>query len=98
MKTKQYLILKVISFVFLITIISSCSSSNEKIKEGIYIASNHLSPLAFYYNKYILGVSLYSVGDTLTIYENKDFRYHTCGGNMFGKYRINKDLLFFRCG
>lgn len=93
MKTKQYHILKIINLLLIFSIVS-CSNSIEKIKVGNYIASNKLNTLALYYNKYILGISMYSIGDTLTIYENHDFRYHTCGGNMYGKYRVSNDKLF----
>lgn len=96
MKIKQYHILKVFSFLVIIILIS-CTSSNKKIKVGKY-SSEYPNKLTRMYYKYVLNYKAYSIGDTLTIYENKDFRYHTCGGNMFGKYRINKDLLFFRCG
>ena len=93
MKIKQYHILKVISFVFIIAIITSCSSSQKSVKVGNY-ASEYPNRLTLLYYKYILNYQAYSMGDTLNIYGKKDFRYHTCGSNMFGKYRISKDTLF----
>lgn len=92
MKTKQYHILKVINLLLLFSIVS-CSNSNERIKVGKY-ASEYPSSLTKMYYRYILNYKGYTIGDTLTIYENKDFRYHTCGGNTFGKYRVSNDMLF----
>ena len=95
MRTKQFHILKVINLFLLIVIISSCSSSNPSVRIGKY-ASNVKPPntLTYYYNKYILNIKSYTMGDTLTIYDTQYFTYHSCGGNKYGKYRVNEDTLF----
>lgn len=95
MKIKQLHISKTIKLLFFSLFLISCTNqelATNDLKEGKYAWKEQSQLEAFYYS-FLLNKGQV-IGDSLSLFNNNNFTYTTCGDYFYGKYDVVGDSLY----
>lgn len=94
MRIKESLISKTITLIILVFLFMGCTNQEDihNLKNGKYATQKQNELKSTYYD--FVHNTVFTMGDTLTIYDRVNFAYTSCGGYGFGKYEIVGDSLY----